>query len=495
VRLPIAKGNQLGAGDKRSNQELEVLKAPLTRYPSRIDHIVALSDEEEALLVKVQEWLFVGIAPLVLSSVLLAQTQPPSATPTVTLSQSSQPLQITLNDALQRATIASPAFERAALNVKIAREDRVQTRAALLPTGSATSQYIFTQGDGHGVNRFILNNAVHEYIAEGSAHEVLSATLLAQYRRSIATETLTRDQLAITQRGLVVTVVQSYASVVASNNKYKTLQQVRDAAADFLNTTQELEKGGEVAHADVVKARIQFSDSQVALRDAQLFRERDRVSLALLLFSDVNQNFDLLDEPGQTLPLPTFAEEQAAARQHNPTLNAARDIEKAASLDITTARTGYLPTLTFDYLYGIDATHFATRTGNLPNLGYSASGQLNWQLWNWGATHSQVKAAEYRKQQASFDLAFAERRLTADLQQFFNEATAAKSEMALQKSAAQDAEESLKLTTLRYKAGEATALEVVSAQTTLSVEHNAYEDTQVRYAIAIANLATLTGHL
>ena len=41
--------------------------------------------------------------------------------------------------------------------------------------------------------------------------------------------------------------------------------------------------------------------------------------------------------------------------------------------------------------------------------------------------------------------------------------------------------------------GEATALEVVDAQNTLTTTRNAYHDGQARYHVAIANLQTLTG--
>jgi len=53
--------------------------------------------------------------------------------------------------------------------------------------------------------------------------------------------------------------------------------------------------------------------------------------------------------------------------------------------------------------------------------------------------------------------------------------------------------ESLRLTLLRYQAGEATALEVVDAQTTASQARSAYDDGLLRYRIAVANLQTLTG--
>jgi len=53
--------------------------------------------------------------------------------------------------------------------------------------------------------------------------------------------------------------------------------------------------------------------------------------------------------------------------------------------------------------------------------------------------------------------------------------------------------ESLRLTTMRYQAGESTVLEVVDAQNTFTQVRNAHADGQARYRVAIATLQTLTG--
>jgi len=55
------------------------------------------------------------------------------------------------------------------------------------------------------------------------------------------------------------------------------------------------------------------------------------------------------------------------------------------------------------------------------------------------------------------------------------------------------ASESLRLTLVRYQAGEATALEVVDAQNALVQSRNALADGLVRYRLAISNLQVLTG--
>jgi len=85
--------------------------------------------------------------------------------------------------------------------------------------------------------------------------------------------------------------------------------------------------------------------------------------------------------------------------------------------------------------------------------------------------------------------------LLAEIKSLYSEAETAMNELGGLSRSAELAEESLRLTTLRYKGGEATVLEVVDAQTTYAQSNAAYQDGAVRYRVALANLQTLTGVL
>ena len=172
---------------------------------------------------------------------------------------------------------------------------------------------------------------------------------------------------------------------------------------------------------------------------------------------------------------------------------------------MTVARYGLLPTFSLDFFYGIDANQFLART-NRPaeagleqpyrqNLGYSAQATLTIPVWNWGATRSKIKQAEFRRQQAELDLTLAERTLQGNLATAQAEARLAQDQIASLKESNDMAAESLRLVLLRYKAGESTSLEVVDAQNTLTQARNAYADGLVRYRVAWASLQTLTGNL
>jgi outer membrane protein TolC len=152
-----------------------------------------------------------------------------------------------------------------------------------------------------------------------------------------------------------------------------------------------------------------------------------------------------------------------------------------------------LPALSIDYLYGIDSNQFAIRTDGVRNIGYSAVATLQIPIFSWGSDRSKLKQAELRRDQAHVELSYAQRQLLSHLRQFYGEAETSRLEMESLASSAELAADSMRLTTLRYQAGEATVLEVVDAQNTLTLARNAYDDGQARFRVAVANLQTLTG--
>jgi len=408
--------------------------------------------------------------------------------------QSNAPLILTLRDALDRAKKINPEYRAAQTEYGSAKEDRVQSRAALLPNVNYNASFIYTEGGGiPGVGRFIANNGVHEYVSQGNVHQNFSLGGVADYRRTVAAEALARARAEIAARGLVVTVTQTYYGFVTAQRKYSTEQRAAAEAEHFSDISQKLEHGGEVAHSDVIKAQIQMEQVQRDLRAAELEMNRSHLELAVLVFPDFNENFAVVDDLQTPEALPTFAEVQAAAANKNPQIRAALAALQAAKQGVASAWNGFLPSLSLDYFYGIDANHFAVRTDGIHNLGYAASATLQFPIWNWGASRSKLKQANLRRDQANVELSFAQRQLLADMRILYSEAQAAQSEMESLNRSAELAAEGVRLANLRYQSGEALVLEVVDAQNTLTQALNAFNDGQVRFRVAVANLQTLTG--
>ena len=423
-----------------------------------------------------------------------------AADPSPNQSTSAAPLTVTLQDALARARKNSPEYRAALTAYGVAKEDRVQGRAALLPGVNYNAGFLYTQGNGTATGRFVGANGVHEYLSQGNVHQDISLQGIADYRRTLAAEAVARARSEIAARGLVVTVVQAYYHVVVTQRKYDTAQRAATQGRRFLDISQKLEQGGEVAHSDVIKAQIQFQQQQRDLRESELEMNRSRLELAVLVFPDFNEQFTVVDDLQTPEPLPSFTEVQAAAARQNPELRAAISALQEARQEVGVAWSGFLPSLKLDYFYGIDANHFATRqfdpTSQLPvrNLGYAATATLQLPVWNWGANRSRLKQADLRREQAQVELTFAQRELLAKMHTLYEEAEAARSELDSLSQSAELGAESLRLTTLRYQAGEATVLEVVDAQNTATLTRNAFSDGQSRFRVALANLQTLTGN-
>jgi len=432
--------------------------------------------------------LQVAIAALSLCLSIIASGQEQSA------SSTQAPLTLTLQDALTRARANSVQFQAALTDQGVAHQDKVQARAALLPSVNFNNSFIYTQPNGTPSGVFIANNSVHEYLSEGDLHQVIGYSNYADYRRARALEAVARAKAEVARRGLVVAVVQDYYGLIAAQRKYANVQQAAAEAANFLSLSKKLEGGGEVAHSDVIKAQLQSNDRQRDLREAQLAMDKARLDLAVLTFPDFNLNFTVVDDAQLAPPLTSFDDFLKQAQNKNPDLRASTAGFQAAKFELASAQSAFFPTLTLDYFYGIDAPHFAAREPDgTRNLGYAFAATLNIPVWNWGATRSKIVQADLKRKQAQRELSQAQRKLQADIRSLYAEAEAARAELEMLKSSADLAAESLRLTTLRYQGGEATVLEVVDAQNTLTQARNAFSDGEVRARTALANLQTLTG--
>jgi outer membrane protein TolC len=414
-----------------------------------------------------------------------------------------KPETVTLPNALARARQYGGLVQSANLATLQAREDRVQAHAATLPSVTAFNQYINTQGDKTPSGVFVANDGVHIYNEQAVVHEeALSLVRHGEINRALAAEAFARAKADVAARGLNQTVIQDYFAIVSAQRRLGNAETSVRESQNFFELTQKQEQGGEAAHADVIKAQIDLQTRQRDRQEAQLGIEKAKIALGVLIFPTVSSDFSVVDDLQPAAVLPEMGEAQAGAVSTSPDLKAATAGVQEAGWEVTVARYGFLPSLGLDFFYGIDANQFAVHTsypepGREPrlNLGYAAQATLNIPVWTWGATRSKVKQAELKRDQAQLDLTLAQRTLQGNVAAYYAEAHGAQQQLDLLRSSIDLAAESLRLTRLRYEAGEATALEVVDAQNTVTQARNAYDDGLARYRIALAALESIMGTL
>jgi outer membrane protein TolC len=301
--------------------------------------------------------------------------------------------------------------------------------------------------------------------------------------------------LEVAQRGLVASVAGLFYAAATADRRVMVAQRAANEAASLTKLTGQREAAREVAHADVVKAELQQQQRDRDLSDAKLNAEKARLELGVLLFPDPRAAYTLA-VPETPPVVPARADVEAALASRNPELESALATSHLADLNVVAARAGYLPDLELNYSYGIDSAQFAVNgIDGSRNLGYSASATLNIPIWDWFTTHDKVRQSEINRDVARVTLTNTQRKLIAELEEYYAEAVAAHDQLDSLNQSVTTAAESLRLTRLSYSAGETTILDVVDAENSLTASELAREDGVVRYQTALANLQLLTGTL
>jgi outer membrane protein TolC len=409
---------------------------------------------------------------------------------------------ISLDEAIQRAEVNEPVFAASVAESRVSQLERANARASLLPSATYHNQYLFTQGNGTqdranqlttgSSPRFIANNAVHEYTSQAVVNETLGFAQIGAVRLADASAARAEAELEIARRGLVLTVVNLYFNLLASEARLASAQRAANEAERFVTLTQQREAARESAHADVVKADIEEQQRRRDLADFRLAADKARLELGVLLFPDPRTAFDV--RAGELPPLPDRTMAEAEASANNPELKSALASLHSSEADLYVARAAYLPDLALNYTYGINAPQFAVNgPDGARNLGYSASATLDIPVWDWLSTERKMKQSQIRRDAARVALSAAQRQAVANFSEFYGEAAVAHDQAASLDTSVTLAQESLRLTKLRYMGGEGTVFEVVDAQNALTSAEMARAEGTVRYRVALAQLQTLTG--
>ena len=414
------------------------------------------------------------------------------------------PVVITLDEAIRRAQASEPAYAAAVAASRTAGLDKSIAVAGLLPNVAYFNQGLYTEPNGaHGqvgqvsdtpdLPKFIANNGVREYFSQAVVNETLGLGPVAAVRHADAAAAMAQAEQEIARRGLVAAVTTLFYSSLAADHKLAVAESARQEAADFTKLTSEREQAREAAHADEVKAQLLEQQRDRDAEDAKVAAEKARLDLGVLLFADPRTAYTL-SAPETAPPLASKEDVEQAAARSNPELKSALAALAASNADVQAAWGALLPTAGLNVTYGIDAPQFATNgPDGERNLGYSASLTVNVPVWDWLASEHKVKQSEIRRDASQVALSATQRRLIAQLEEAYSEAQAARDQLASLDLSAATAEESLRLTKLRYSGGEATVLEVVDAENAYVSAENAREDGRVRYETARAALQTITG--
>jgi outer membrane protein TolC len=448
----------------------------------------------------------VSTAPPATPSPTPNSSQPlPVASPTNSAAQTVQSAggasgQLALNDVLALANAQVSGLQQAQLNERIAAEDVRQARSAFLPKITSPIDYIYTSpalglppGEPR-VQSFIANNAIGEYQAlVNVAGDIdISGRLRATLARNRALLDAARAGTEVARRQLSQAVVEAYYGLALASAERRSAEQNLTAAQEFENITSLLLSGGEVAPVDLVRAQLQTTTRRDELERARAGEAVAADALRVFIGYDPTRPV-AATELAMLVPtdgeVTQFSADTISRRPEFAQFEAQR---RAAAQDVRVARADRRPQLSFSLSGGFD-TDSLKPVRLKEHTGVSAAFNLSIPIFDWGASRSRERQAQFRAQVTENERTQALRGFTQQFNSARTQALSAATRIRLAGSCIMLAQSNLDASIARYRAGEAPIIEVTDAQTTLAAQRLAFNQAIFDYQVALARLRQAAG--
>lgn len=425
----------------------------------------------------------VGAAVLMSGGALLAQ-QPADATAPPPLS-----LSAATSGALQQLSV----LRHAQLDEAIAEEDLKQARAALLPRfrDSFTATYNSESRHDPGVASFIGANGIHEYQNLLGVTGEFNLGIVTAIRRQRALLEAARAGTEVARRALVRGVAEAYYGAALATAKRSAAEVSFQAALEFEHNTELNFRAGEVPEVDLLRARLQTAARRDELAQSLEAEVVANASLATLLGEPLTATPSIEPLP-QTADVRELEGLTSAGVAKRPDVTQLSAQLRAASADVTGARTSYLPSITYSVDRGFD-TSSLSREELKAHTGTLATANIDIPLFDWGATQSRLRQAQLRLRGAQLQRELAMRDFYLQFAVARQEATTAAQRVDNARAALADAERNVTISVARYRAGEGPISEATDAQTMLAQQRLALQQALFDFQVARAHLKEAAG--
>jgi outer membrane protein TolC len=384
----------------------------------------------------------------------------------------------------------------------------VQTRAVALPQVTAGGQYKYTDPSAienfpSGTNsssgfsqpnqNWNANVQIVQSIYEGgkviAALKAASATkqqALAQYQTAVA-NTLLGVRLAYYDTLLAAQQITVHEASVNLLQKELEDQQHR------LNA-------GTVPKFNVLQAEVAVANERPNLIQAKNNYRIAKNNLSNLLgynlprdiWEDVPLNLsDSLDAAPFEVNLPDAIQQALSKRSE---LVALRKTEELQRLNVTSAKSGYKPTVSVFAGYNWDNAQFTPPVTLDHDInGWNAGAQLQWNIFDGMLTHGKVVQAKALYDKSKNDLADQSRQIELEVRTDYSDFIEAKEVLGSQEKVQEEADEALREAKARADAGTGTQLDVLNSETALTQARTTQIQALHDYDTARANLQRAIG--
>lgn len=419
--------------------------------------------------------------------------------------------QVTLPEMVRQALANNPALALVQAETDYAAEEVVQATAARLPSLDFSGSYrrqstvpeirispislpfgagVYSPFPGGAMQMGTLDN--FDFRLTVSQPLFTGFRLSQKVAASRANQEGKTEELRRQRSELIGQVEKAYGQVLKTARYVDIARSSRDQVGAHVRDVKKMVEQGLLKKEEVLKAEVRFSEAELAIVQAENGHRMSRAVLENLLAAKLPAAVTFSDMP----------------------VTAVGDLDQEAALHLAWAHRAELQTLHSAQQASRSVTRIA-KGGRLPtvaafgSVGYGKPGLdmikkewmdywlvgvgMEWNIWNWGKTRSQIQQTEIKQR----SLADAERQLRdaieLDVTQALLQVQEAMQRRDLCITLTNQAEESFRVADKQYRQGQTTHTDYFDAQSALTRAQLGRVQSDIDYALAVANLRRSQG--
>lgn len=348
-----------------------------------------------------------------------------------------------------------------------------EAKSGFLPTVSAGASQSWNVGRGLTSENTYANRNTSSFSYQAGMSLPVFSGLRNSRRLALAKANLSQlaEQYEAAREDITVNVITSYLQVLYNKELQEVAVQQVALSEYELSRRKALLEAGKIPEAELLDAVSQLEQDKMNLTQTTNDVTLALVDLAQLLQLNNVEGFDvapLADENALIIPA---EEAYTRALQYNHGVEAARRGIASADRNISLAKSGYLPSLSFNA--GIGSSYY--KVSGLPNEGFGPQMKNNFAT-NFGLslsipifdglqTRNSVRRANVEKLNAQLELEQTEQQLYRTIQQAYYQAVGAEKKLVSAKAAREAADAAFASMQEKYSLGRATPYEYEQAKT------------------------------
>ena len=423
--------------------------------------------------------------------------------------QNVQPIR--LADCIALALGKNPSLQISGAKVQAAEARSSEVATALLPqlklSGrvaelSTIDAFGLTLGPPINMSMILFPSITENYSLKLSLQQPLFAGFRLQKNREMAelNAGAMREELTKDQADLVLNVITAYWNFYRAIKVEDVIRQSVEQMSEHLKDVKNLSQQGMATDADVMKVQVQLSDVKVKQLEARNAMRLTSMALNSLMRNSLETEITPSDTPaisqnaGATMLSENLSTLQTLALERRPELKSMQLRRDMSSAGVTAAKGGWYPQifLAANYDYARPNQRIIPPKDQWDGT-WDIGVNFQWNIWDWYATGYQTAQAEAVLHQSEASVVQLNDAVALDVaQQYFNAQTA-KEKVGVASGGMEQAQESFRMTSEKYKHGITSNTDMLDAETALLQAKLTHTQAVVDCMLALARLKKAIG--